>query len=57
MADVSDFFLVINDVIMTPLLLLKVIHMLATFLIFKIPSGAEQVFFALCVYLDFQKPG
>ena len=32
MADVSDSFLVINDVIMVSLLLLKVIHMLANIL-------------------------
>ena len=33
MADASDSFLVINDVVMASLLLLKVIHMLANFLI------------------------
>ena len=33
MADASDSLLVINDVIMASLLLLKVIHMLATILI------------------------
>ena len=33
MADASDSFLVINDVIMASLLFLKVIHTLPTFLI------------------------
>ena len=50
MADVSDSFLVINDVIMASLLLLKVIHMLANILFLQNTKGGQGSIFSVYVY-------
>ena len=50
MAGASDSFLVINDVIMASLLFLKVIHMLATFLIlWNTKWGRASIFRFMCI--------
>ena len=50
MADASSSFLLINNVIVTSLLLLKVIHMLANFLILS--NTLLSRYFSFSVYFE-----
>ena len=57
MADASDSFLVIIDVIMASLLFLKVIHMLANILFLQNTKGGRASIFRFMCIPGFSKTG